>query len=210
MSEISGKVGENTSVCSGYIKNLMALGLVKKETPYGEKESRKSVYTIADHMFRFWYRFIPENSSVIGRGATDLAYRKIAPNLPDFMGKVFEDICQEYLWKQLLEGNSPVEFSSLGRWWGTDPSTRRQEEIDIMGEQDSCTALFGECKWRQEPVDAGVLETLLNRSRLFHYSKVKLYLFAKSGFTSGCIKQAEQMGNVQLVTYPDILEKLMK
>ena len=79
-----------------------------------------------------------------------------------------------------------------------------------MGEQDNKTALFGECKWRQEPVDAGVLETLLNRSRLFHYSKVKLYLFAKSGFTSGCIKQAEQMGNVQLVTYPDILEKLMK
>ena len=77
MSEISGKVGENTSVCSSYIKNLMALGLVKKDTPYGEKESRKSVYAIADHMFRFWYRFIPENSSVIGRGAADLAYRRM-------------------------------------------------------------------------------------------------------------------------------------
>lgn len=110
MSEISGKVGENTSVCSSYIKNLMALGLVKKDTPYGEKESRKSVYAIADHMFRFWYRFIPENSSVIGRGAADLAYRRIAPHLADFMGKVFEDICQEYLWKLLLDGTSPVEF----------------------------------------------------------------------------------------------------
>ena len=208
MSEISGKAGENTSVCSAYIKNLMALGLVKKETPYGEKESRKSVYTIADHMFRFWYRFIPENSSVIGRGAADLAYRRIAPNLPDFMGKVFEDICQEYLWKLLLEGNSPVEFSSLGRWWGTDPATRRQEEIDIMGEQDSSTALFGECKWRQEPVDAGVLETLVNRSRLFHYSEVELYLFAKTGFTSSCVEQAEQLGNVHLVTYQDILNIL--
>ena len=208
MSEISGKVGENTSVCSSYIKNLMALGLVKKDTPYGEKESRKSVYAIADHMFRFWYRFIPENSSVIGRGAADLAYRRIAPHLADFMGKVFEDICQEYLWKLLLDGTSPVEFSSLGRWWGTDPSTRRQEEIDIMGEQDNKTALFGECKWRQEPVDVGVLETLVNRSRLFHYSKVELYLIAKIGFTSGCMEQAEQMGNVHLVTYQDILNAL--
>ena len=164
MSEISGKVGENTSVCSSYIKNLMALGLVKKDTPYGEKESRKSVYAIADHMFRFWYRFIPENSSVIGRGAADLAYRRIAPHLADFMGKVFE--------------------------------------------QDNKTALFGECKWRQEPVDVGVLETLVNRSRLFHYSKVELYLFAKIGFTSGCMEQAEQMGNVHLVTYQDILNAL--
>lgn len=36
MSEISTKVGENTNVCSGYIKNLINLGIIKKETPYGE------------------------------------------------------------------------------------------------------------------------------------------------------------------------------
>ena len=77
-----------------------------------------------------------------------------------------------------------------------------------MGEQDNKTALFGECKWRQEPVDVGVLETLVNRSRLFHYSKVELYLIAKIGFTSGCMEQAEQMGNVHLVTYQDILNAL--
>lgn len=191
-----------------YIKNLISLGLIKKETPYGEKESRKFVYAIADNMFRFWYRFIPENSSVIGRGAADLAYRRIEPNLPDHMGKVFEDICQEYLWKLLLNGKSPVEFKDLGRWWGTDPSTRRQEEIDIMGEQDKSTALFGECKWRNEAVDSSVLETLENRSRLFQYSQVQLYLFAKSGFTAGCVEVAEKMGNVQLVTYQDILDTL--
>ena len=56
MSEISGKVGENTNICSVYIKNLISLGIIKKETPYGEKASRKAIYTIADNMFRFWYR----------------------------------------------------------------------------------------------------------------------------------------------------------
>ena len=57
-------------------------------------------------------------------------------------------------------------------------------------------------------VDAGVLETLVNRSRLFHYSEVELYLFAKTGFTSSCVEQAEQLGNVHLVTYQDILNIL--
>ncbi|MGN0295236.1 MAG: DUF234 domain-containing protein [Lachnospiraceae bacterium] len=47
------------------------------------------------------------------------------------------------MWKLLLDGKSPVEFSELGRWWGTDPSTRSQTEIDIMGEQDKDTALSG-------------------------------------------------------------------
>ena len=88
MSEISGKVGEDTNVCSTYIKNLMNLGIVQKETPYGEKASRKSVYSIEDNMFRFWHRFVLENNSIIARGAADLAYQRIEPKLSDYMGKV--------------------------------------------------------------------------------------------------------------------------
>ena len=114
----------------------------------------------------------------------------------------------QYLWKLLLTGESPVEFTSLGRWWGTDPQTRSQTEIDIMGEQDKTTALFGECKWTNEKVDVGVLDTLAHRSRLFAYQNAQLYLFAKSGFTAGCEERARELGNVALVTYQDILNAM--
>ena len=87
MSEISGKVGESTNICSAYVKNLNSLGIIEKETPYGEKASRKSIYSIADNMFRFWYRFVPENNSIIARGAADLAYKRIEPHLSDYMVK---------------------------------------------------------------------------------------------------------------------------
>ena len=43
-TEISNKVGEDTNVCAAYIKSLINLGIVQKETPYGEKASRKSIY----------------------------------------------------------------------------------------------------------------------------------------------------------------------
>ncbi|MGN0482449.1 MAG: ATP-binding protein [Lachnospiraceae bacterium] len=205
MSEIATKVGESSSVCASYLKNLIALGLVQKETPYGEKASRKSIYVISDPMFRFWYRFVPETTSMIVRGASDLVYKRIAPHISDYMGKVFEEICKQYLWTLLLKGESPVEFSDLGRWWGTDPATRSQTEIDIMGVQDKTTALFGECKWTNENVDLGVLETLLKRSQIFSYNNVSLYLFAKNGFTKGCMDAAKEMGNVILVTFKDIL-----
>lgn len=208
MSEISTKVGEDTSVCTSYLKNLMELGLVKKETPYGEKTSRKSLYAIDDNMFRFWYRFVPQNQSVIARGAADLAYKRIEPFLSDYMGMVFEEICRQYLWKLLLNGESPIDFKGLGRWWGTNPITHVQEEIDIMGEQDKNTALFGECKWTNEKVDVGVLETLQRRSLLFRYKKTRLFLFAKNGFTKGCIDLAKKSENVELVTYHDILALL--
>lgn len=208
MAEISTKVGEDTSVCATYLKNLIALGLIQKETPYGEKVSRKSIYAIDDNMFRFWYRFVPENNSVIARGAADLAFRRIEPYLSDYMGKVFEEICKQYLWKLLLDSKSPVEFKELGRWWGTDPVTRSQAEIDIMGEQDEDTVLFGECKWTNEKVDVGVLEKLAARSKLFHYHKIYLCLFSKNGYTRGCIDRAAELGNVMLVTYRDILDSV--
>ena len=37
----------------------MDLGIVKKETPVTEKPGKKTIYLLADHFFRFWYRFVP-------------------------------------------------------------------------------------------------------------------------------------------------------
>ena len=108
------------------------------------------------------------------------------------MGKVFEEICKQYLWKQLLSGSCPVEFKSLGRWWSNDPEKKSQTEIDIMGEQDKKTALFAECKWTNEKVDLGILETLVKRSGLFNYKRKHYYLYSKYGFTKGCIDRVQR------------------
>ena len=206
MSEIATKVGESTTVCSVYLKNLIDLGIIKKEIPYGEKASKKSIYSIEDNMFYFWYCFVLDNTSVIARGAVDLVYKRIEVQLNDYMGRVFEEICTQYLWKLLLDGKMPIEFASLGRWWGNDPRKKAQTEISIMGEQDSNSAIFAECKWRNENVDLDVLETLVDRSGLFHYTKVQYFLFSKTGFTKRCMEKAQEMGNVTLVTYDDIVK----
>ena len=205
MSEISSKVGEDTSVCATYIKNLIALGIVKKETPYGDDSARKTIYSIEDNMFRFWYRFVPENTSIIARGAADLAYKRIEPQLSNYMGAIFEDICKQYLWKLLLDGNCVINFTELGRWWGADPKTRKQEEIDIVGIADKNSALFAECKWTNEKVDIGVLEKLIERSELFSHKNKQYYVFAKMGFTKACEDMAKNMGNVSLIAYMDMI-----
>ena len=205
LSEISTKSGVPGSLCSSHLKSLISLGLIQKETPYGEKNSKKSIYKITDNMFRFWYRFIPANQSVIARGASDVAWNYIKPQLPDYMGSIFEDICKEYLWQLLLKGNCPIQFREIGRWWGTNPVSRKQAEIDIMGEQDKNTALFAECKWTNAKADAAILQTLEDRSRIFHYQNVHLFLFSKSGFTKECQEAARAAGNVSLVTLEEIM-----
>ncbi len=209
MSEISTKVGEESSVCAMYVKNLVSLGIIKKEMPFGEDATRKTIYVIGDNMFRFWYRFVPENASIISRGAIEIAYDRIAPHLSDYMGSVFEEICKQYLWFLLLNGKCPVCFFDIGRWWGTNPQTRQQVEIDIMGMADKNTALFGECKWTNEKVDVGVMENLIAKAQLFHHPNKYYYFFAKKGFTQGCMDKAEEMKNVALVSYDDMMEEVI-
>lgn len=206
LSEICSKSGIDTALASSYLNKLSGLGIVKKEIPFGLSNSKKSLYVLDDFMFRFWYRFVQDNISAINRGMQDQVYLRIAPCLPDYMGDVFEEICKQYLWKLLLEGKSAVNFMDIGRWWGTNPETRQQIEVDIMGIGDKETALFGECKWRNEKTDLQILEKLIVYSDLFPYKKKHFYLFSKSGFTKGCIEKSKEMGNVTLVTYNEMLE----
>lgn len=204
-SEISSKADLESGACATYLKNLMSLGIVKKERPITDDSVRKTIYTIEDNMFRFWYRFIPINVSLIQNGMADRAYRRIEKHIPDFMGQVFEDICKQWLWRENAKGRLPLEFVNLGRWWGNDPIKRQEIEIDILAYEDPDNALFGECKWTNEKVGVDVLETLIDRTRLFHYQNNHLYLFAKRGFTSGCLEKATARGNVTLVTFAEML-----
>ncbi|MCL1794586.1 MAG: ATP-binding protein [Oscillospiraceae bacterium] len=210
LSEISSKVGEETSACSAYLKNLISLGLIKKETPIAEKSPKKTIYAIADNMFRFWYRFVPVNMSIIQNGMGETAYKNISEHIPPYMGAVFEEICKQYLWRLNRENKAAVTFMDLGRWWGNDPNSKSEAEIDIVAVSSKDSAIFCECKWTNEYIDLSVLETLIKRSRLFSHTQKHYYLFAKTGFTSSCVKRAKELGGVMLATYGDIVKSFWK
>lgn len=57
-----------------YLKTLIDLGIVKKETPITEKTGKKTIYLLADNFFRFWYRFVSVNMSAIDSGRITKAY----------------------------------------------------------------------------------------------------------------------------------------
>ena len=205
MSEICSKTGLDTGLTTSYLHKLMSLGIVKKEMPFGTDSSRKTIYALEDSMFRFWYRFIPDNLATINRGLTDIVYKKIAPQITSFMGGVFEEICKQYLWELNRQGKAAITFTDLGRWWGNDPKNKCEAEVDIMGTADDKTALFCECKWTNENVDTGVLDMLVERSKLFSFTNVYFYLFAKAGFTKGCIDKARGLGNVELISFDGMM-----
>lgn len=207
INEIATKTGMETSGCSNQIASLTALGIIRRETPVTEGvSSRKTIYRLEDSMFLFWYRFVRPNMSGIIQNAGETIYEHVVkPNMSDYMGRVFEDMCQQYLYHPQIYATLPFLPGNIGRWWGTDPVKKRQEEIDLMAIQDN-QALLGECKWRNAPVNREILEQLLDRGCLFHYDKISYFLFSKTGFTEDVLEYEEADSSLYLVSFGDICD----
>jgi AAA+ ATPase superfamily predicted ATPase len=203
LSEICSKVGMESGLCSAYISKLISIGIVKKEHPFREETSRRKIYSLDDGMFRFWYRFVPDNMAFIQRGEADLAFEQIRPQISAYMGGVFEEICKQYLWRQNIAKQLPFLFTDAGRWWGTHQKKKAECEIDIIAANKD-EAIFVECKWTNEYVGAEIIDTLIERSEIFSYSKPHYYLFAKTGFTDGAKARADAAGNISLVCCEEI------
>lgn len=204
ISEIASKVGIENAAATSYIDKLIELGIIEKEVPAGTAgKSRKSIYGIKDGMFRFWYKFIPENNILVQRNMPEAAWTNIQPHINEYMGKVFENICADYLLENYT--NLPVQFQNFGRWWGNNPKMKREEEIDIVAANND-KAILCECKWRNEKTDKDVLETLLERRKLLPwFNECYYYIFSKSGFTAACQQLANENDKVKLITYKDMI-----
>ena len=210
MKDISAKVGEETGVCDKYLKNLIAFELVKRETPYGEKSSRKTRYIVSDHMFRFWHRFVPENRSAIVCGNTDKVFDNIKTEFyGTYMENVLKEICRQYIGKVIWADFDGDRNLIPGHWWGLDMTTGMSAEIDIMLKNDDGILLLGMCRWSEEKMGVEDMETLIWHSRMFKEEKKRLYLFSKGGFTERCIEAAKDIGNIKLKTYDDIFKEIM-
>lgn len=207
-NEISTKIGEDSAKCLKYIKILCELGILHKETPFGEKESsRKTIYDISDFMFRFWYRYVFANRTLIETGAQQVVWEKrIKPDYYSYMGLVFEKVCMDYLNSKNARGELPILYTSIGRWWGTNAATHGQEEIDLIA-NDGKDYLFGECKWRNEKLDISVLKDLKAKADVFRINRKNSYyvLFSKSGFTEAVLNEVRSDDSILLVDLAELM-----
>ena len=202
LNEIATKTGMDTAKCSKYLSSLISLGIIKKELPVLEASSKRTSYRLADSMFRFWYRFVPRHSSQILSGEAEEVYKSIEQQIPAYMGEVFEEICKQYLWQENSAKRLPFTFRDAGRWWGTDPIRKIEQEIDIIAYSDE-KAIFCECKWTSQPVGRAVLDGLIEKSRMFSFMEKHYYLFSKSGFVDGLA--SDYSSSVRLISFKDML-----
>lgn len=209
-NEIATKIGEESAKCLKYIRTLCELGILYKESPFGEKEaSRKTIYGISDFMFRFWYRYIFTNRTLLETDAAEVVWKKrIEPDYNRYMGIVFEKVCMDYLKRKNAEGSLPFLFTDAGRWWGTDSVEKKQVEIDIAA-SDGENHLVGECKWRNEKIGIDILRSLQKKAAVWKPNGGNKYLilFSKSGFTEDVMRKAQESEKLLLVDLPKLMKR---
>jgi len=191
-----------------YLKTLQELRLVERVVPATEDKlhkSRRGIYRLRDHFFRFWFRFVHPRRTLLEQGGAQVALDTlVAPQLDDFTGPIFEEVCRQFLWQIGLAGELPFLPLRIGGWW------RAGEELDIVvvGQED---ALLVECKWTRRPVGLNLLRDLERRAEIVRRDlddrRILYGLCARSGFTSQVEEEAARRSDLFLFDLPRIVEE---
>lgn len=203
-NEIANRIGKTANNLTPYINNLIALEIIEKRTPVEETSAKKTILVITDKMFYFWYRFITKCRFQIAMGLNEAAFeKKIQPYMPEYFGIVYEEICRQYIMRLTASQRIKDVYDDYGKWWGTNPETKQQEEIDFAAVSKD-KIITGECKWTNEQVGYSVFNTLVERSSLIRKNReIEYYIFSKSGFDEKISQSTDK--NLTLVSLEELL-----
>ena len=149
LKEIASRCNEPATNLSRPLAKLIDLGYLEKDIPFGvsAKDSKKSLYRIADPFLSFHYKFVPANRSFIELGRASLIDNLIDAELPDQCGYWWERLCRDAVTGNTING---ITYGEARRWWGQVllDGEYKDVEIDVVAESlDKKHILIGECKW---------------------------------------------------------------
>ena len=174
LTEIAARCNEPATNLSRPLKKLIDLGFLEKEVPFGmdEKNSKKSLYKIADPFMAFYYQFVVPNRSFIELGRRLLIEQALNAHFSEFVSVQWEKLCRDAVTGNLVGG---IVYGQAKRWWGSvlnEDKKPEQLEFDVIAESlDKKQLLVGECKWTTQE-DGGRLEAeLLRKAHLLPFAK---------------------------------------
>lgn len=200
-NQIAQRVNRPVTALSGALGFLVDYGLLERRSPFtvaNPERTRQTRYYLADNYLSFWFRFVLPNRSALEQGQARYVWdAKIVPQLSTYMGPRFEELCRQFI--RLHSERWTHRVSELSVWW------RASDELEIVGHDNAMVVLAAEAKWRNDPVDLDVLQTLQRRVALLPKvaPDAQLVLFSKSSFTPRV--EAARTPYVLLLTLDDLL-----
>ena len=159
VSEIAARVGRPATSISRPLERLVAMGLVRRETPFGEpeKKSRRSLYKIDDPFFRLWFRIVASHRGQLASSSRASRLKLLDRFWNHLAAAAWEDLCRQRL--PLVGPNTSLgrrgSWGPAFRWWKAN-----EPEWDIVSESvDGKQLLVGDAKWSGRPWTARAIES---------------------------------------------------
>jgi AAA+ ATPase superfamily predicted ATPase len=172
LSEIAARVEKPVTQLSRPLDKLIDLGFVEREIPFGEnpKNSKKSLYKIADPFMDFYYRFVISNRSLIELGRTNIVLNEINENFNRYTSWHWEQLCRKAVSGSTING---ITYNAAARWWG-NISRDEMIEIDVVAQSvDKKTLIVGECKWSNISNSDTLTANLMEKAKKLPFAKGK-------------------------------------
>lgn len=98
-----------------------------------------------------------------------------------------------------------LKRGDIGQWWGSDKTTRKEVQIDIVGKSaDNNEHIIGLCKYHNEKIGVNELELIKHYASVFGKgSKYYYYIFSLGGFTKELL-ECEKRVEVRLLTLNEL------
>ena len=215
--EIGDYVSVSKNTLSYYLNVLeKKLDLIERIVPATEtlEKSKKGRYIIKDNFFRFWFKFVFPDLSMLELENTKPVAMQIKKEVSAFIGVAFEGVVRELVIDAnkydlpVANFNLPL-FRRIGSWWD-----RKGNEIDICAvSYDKSEILFGEVKWRTKKTDVSEVMKLINKTTLIPWNGKKTLMFvSKAGFTKDAEKVIRENGvmGIDLKDINEFYDKLQK
>ena len=206
--DIANFIHEDRTKVSKYLLTLQTLRLIEKRVPCQDPEtSKKTIYVIKDNFFKFWFRYEFTNNSYYAMLGASEASAEIMKDISNLMGDVFEDICKEYIIRLAKERKLPFIPFHLGKWWGTNPAIKEQDDVDLLAiDRTGKKAIFIECKFTSQPMPYDEYIDLVTATKAFpNIEEKQLWFISKSGYTASVIEQAKK-DCTKLLTIDDLFD----
>ena len=162
-SEIAGRLGKPATSMSRPLQRLLELDLIRRDIPFSTsiRDTKKTLYRIADPFLRFWFRFVEGNRTRLEAGQVRGVADEVADIFPAHVAGIWEDLARSSVASgKWLE----KKWKPASSWWGAGLD-RKPMEIDLLAEStDGKAILIGEVKWTTGQSATGISQELKSKA----------------------------------------------